>query len=87
MLLKPTDLQRGLAVALLVLSGSLVFAQEEAEPEAETVAEEAPAEEEAEELLDDPELDTQGFDPTADDDFIPSEDIPADAPIDFPTDI
>ena len=29
----------------------------------------------------------QGFDPTADDDFIPSEDIPADAPIAFPTDI
>lgn len=39
------------------------------------------------ELLDDPELDVQGFDPTADDDFIPSEEIPADEPISFPTDI
>ena len=39
------------------------------------------------ELLDDPELDAQGFDPNADDDFIPSEEIPADEPIAFPTDI
>ena len=36
---------------------------------------------------DDPLLDTQGFDPNDDDDFVPSEDIPADAPIAFPTDI
>ncbi len=36
---------------------------------------------------DDPLLDAQGFDPNDDDDFVPSEDIPADAPIAFPTDI
>ncbi len=58
--------------------------------DAEAVAEEGAAtEEEDDPLLDleDPELDMQGFDPTADDDFVPSEDIPADAPIAFPTDI
>lgn len=90
MLLKRTDLRQSLAAALLVLLASVVFAQEDAESEAadaETVAEEAPLEEEAIDGIDDTELDTQGFDPTADDDFIPSEDIPADAPIDFPTDI
>ena len=57
---------------------------------------EAAAEEEADasddiDLLDDSEfdaeLDAQGFDPNADDDFIPSEEIPADEPIAFPTDI
>lgn len=58
--------------------------------DAEAVAEEeAATEEEDDPLLDleDPELDLQGFDPSADDDFVPSEDIPADAPIAFPTDI
>jgi hypothetical protein len=69
--------------------GMLAHAQEDAadDPEPETPVEEAVADDtEAEKELD-PELDAQGFDPTADDDFVPSEDIPADAPIDFPTDI
>lgn len=90
MLLKRTDLRQSLAAASLVLLAPVVFAQEDAESEAadaEPVAEEAQLEEEAIDGIDDTELDTQGFDPTADDDFIPSEDIPADAPIDFPTDI
>ncbi len=100
MLLKPTELQRSLAAILLVLLGSLAFAQDDSgsrsqsgmEADAEPVAEDAAAEADASDetddpLLDDPELDQQGFDPTADDDFVPSEDIPADAPIAFPTDI
>lgn len=90
----------GLSLPLFLLALA-AFAQDDAgeEPADATTAEEpaeAAAAEEAEEdasaeddLLDleDPELDVQGFDPTADDDFIPSEDIPADAPIAFPTDI
>ena len=91
MLKKLTDQGPGLATALLLLLGSVAFAQEEAESEApaegEPAAEEAAEEETTIEGIDDAELDAQGFDPAADDDFIPSEDIPADAPIDFPTDI
>lgn len=90
MLKKLTDQRPGLATALLLLLGSVAFAQEEAEseaPESEPAAEGAAEDETTIEGIDDAELDAQGFDPAADDDFIPSEDIPADAPIDFPTDI
>ena len=90
-----TPLRRLLALATLLLASMVVLAQDDAEDEngeaagadaAET--EEAPAEEEDDLLdLEDPDLDMQGFDPTADDDFIPTEEIPADQPIDFPTDI
>ena len=63
-----------------------------AEPDAaaetpEDANETPPADDEIELGPDDPLLDAQGFDPNDDDDFIPSEDIPADAPIAFPTDI
>lgn len=85
-----------LAAVLLVLSSAAGFAQDDAgqdDPadtssgsEAATEAE-APAADVEDDLIEDPELDVQGFDPTADDDFVPSEDIPADAPIAFPTDI
>ncbi len=37
--------------------------------------------------IDDPELDEQGYDPTEEEDFRPSEDIRADESIAFPTDI
>ena len=87
---------RGFALTLLLVA-SIGFAQEEPEAaeEAGESGTEAAAEteeetaEDADDLLDleDPDLDVQGFDPTADDDFVPSEEIPADAPIDFPTDI
>ncbi len=87
MLLKPTDLRHGLAVALFALLGPVALAQDDSEADAPPAEEEATAEVDAPDELDDPELDVQGFDPTADDDFIPSEDIPADAPIAFPTDI
>ncbi len=88
---------RGFALTFLLVA-SIGFAQEEpeaAEEAGESGTEAAAAEtedetaEDADDLLDleDPDLDVQGFDPTADDDFVPSEEIPADAPIDFPTDI
>ena len=77
--------------ALAVLTASAVAQDEGREPEtaaAEVAAEAAESRpDDDSEPLDDPELDVQGFDPAADDDFIPSEDIPADAPIAFPTDI
>ena len=77
--------------AILCLLAVAAFAQEGDEPAEEAASEpaaEASADTESEEeLIDDPELDAQGFDPTSDDDFVPSEDIPADAPIAFPTDI
>ena len=94
----PTSWWRGLAGMLLVLLSAAGLAQDEAgqsgddetavptESEAAAQDENPPEDAEAE-LLEDPELDAQGFDPTADDDFVPSEDIPADAPIAFPTDI
>lgn len=90
-----TPLRRLLVLATMLLVSMVVLAQDNAEDEngesAETeaaVTEEAPEEEEDDLLdLEDPELDMQGFDPTADDDFIPTEEIPADQPIDFPTDI
>lgn len=78
-------------LALAVLAVPAVAQDEGSEPDTpdtEVVAE--PEEAEASddvELPDDPELDIQGFDPNADDDFIPSEEIPADEPIAFPTDI
>ena len=94
----PTRWWPGLAGMLLVLLSAAGLAQDEAgrsgddetaaATESEVAAEdESPADEAEAELPEDPELDVQGFDPTADDDFVPSEDIPADAPIAFPTDI
>ena len=60
--------------------------QEAPDTEVSTEPDESEANDEVE-VFDDPELDAQGFDPTADDDFVPSEEIPADEPISFPTDI
>jgi hypothetical protein len=83
-----------LAAMLLVLCSAAGFAQDDAGQDDPTdasggseAATEAEAPEAEDDLIEDPELDAQGFDPTADDDFVPSEDIPADAPIAFPTDI
>jgi len=94
----PTSWRPGLAGMLLVLLSAAGLAQDEsarsgdddtaAPTESEAAAQdESPADDAEPELIEDPELDVQGFDPTADDDFVPSEDIPADAPIAFPTDI
>jgi len=94
--LLPTSTYRLLPALLL---GTLLAAahaqEEEATPDnpdetAETDADSPDTPPDDEELdlgPEDPLLDAQGFDPNDDDDFIPSEDIPADAPIAFPTDI
>ena len=80
-------------LAAFALLAAPAAAQEDQNPDEETDAAETAAEadesasSEDVDLLDDPELDIQGFDPDADDDFIPSEEIPADEPIAFPTDI
>ncbi len=81
-----------LLAGLALLTASAVAQDDRGEqeaPDTEASAEQVdePAASDDTELLDDPELDMQGFDPTADDDFIPSEEIPADEPIAFPTDI
>ena len=60
------------------------WAQEEADDEEETETTEVV--EEAAEEVDDSDLDEQGFE-DLDDDFRPSEEIPADESIAFPTDI
>ena len=80
-----------LLAGLVILAAPAVAQDDGSEqeaPDAEVTAEaeESDASDDID-LLDDPELDAQGFDPTADDDFIPSEEIPADEPIAFPTDI
>jgi hypothetical protein len=61
---------------------------EAAQDEAEIVAAEEADESAIDDPeLDDPELDEQGYDPTEEEDFRPSEDIRADESIAFPTDI
>lgn len=47
----------------------------------------AVTDEEVDEEIDEEGLDVQGFEPEDDDDFVPTEDIPADQSIPFPTDI
>ncbi len=80
-------------LAAFVLLAAPAVAQEDQSSDEDTDAAETAAEADESaasddvDLLDDPELDIQGFDPDADDDFIPSEEIPADEPIAFPTDI
>ena len=80
-----------LLAGLALLAAPAVAQEDSSEqetPDTEVSAEaDEPEASDDSELLDDPELDVQGFDPTDDDDFIPSEDIPADEPIAFPTDI
>lgn len=74
-----------MAFALLV---SVAAAQEsDSDPrEEDATTEETDAEEESE-LIDESGLDAQGFEASDDDDFVPTEDIPTDQSIPFPTDI
>jgi len=85
-------------LALLIAAG--VFAQDAEVPEetavetatgsagetAETDVPEAEAETAEEDEVDDSDLDEQGYEED-DDDFVPTEEIPADEPIPFPTNI
>ena len=77
-------------ILLLIFLASPAWAQEEtesAEDQIESQAE-APgaAEADDEEEIDDADLDEQTYDED-DDDFIPTEEIPADEPIPFPSNI
>lgn len=92
---KVTDLQYGAAVRLFLLSlfaiallASFAAAQDAdlTETDDETVAVEAEEESEEVDEIDETGLDEQGFE-DADDDFRPTEDIPTDQSIPFPTDI
>lgn len=62
---------------------------EQASTEPESIEDDAGAgdDEEEEEVEDDSDLDDQSYADTEEDDFRPSEDIPADQSIPFPTDI
>ncbi len=81
-----------LIICLFALSGTAVWAQESAPPAEDAADAAEPADaaeaEEAEETeeLDDSDLDLQTYEQD-DDDFVPTEEIPADEPIPFPTDI
>ena len=74
-----------LLMAGLLLTGTVPAQDQDVEPPAEADTEE-PQEEVAEPEIDETGLDDQGF-TDEDDDFRPSEDIPADQSIPFPTDI
>ena len=78
-----------LAIALTLLLATTGWAQDaESPPQAEETDESAVAEEEPEaEEIDETGLDDENYADIEDDDFRPSEDIPADQSIPFPTDI
>ena len=78
-----------LAVALVLIFAVTGWSQDsETTPAGEEVEQEAAdVEEEADEEIDDSDLDDQSYADIEDDDFRPSEDIPADQSIPFPTDI
>lgn len=78
-----------LFVSILLVSGLLIapaWAQDSESEEAETAGTELEAEDTAAEEVDDSDLDEQIY-TDDDDDFRPSEEIPADQSIAFPTDI
>jgi hypothetical protein len=80
------------AGSLLLFFGAVVAQDADAPAEPDPAATESPETEEAaddvaDEAIDEQGLDVQGFEPEDDDDFVPTEDIPADQSIPFPTDI
>ena len=77
-----------IAATGLALLAAIATAQEPDTdpPDDEASIEEAEADEPAE-SIDESGLDVQGFESSDDDDFVPTEDIPTDQSIPFPTDI
>jgi len=81
-------MHRYLPTILLLIAGAAAWAQESApdeEPEsqaAQETPEQAPADQE-----DDSDLDDESYRDAEEEDFVPTEDIPADQAIPFPTDI
>lgn len=82
-----------LAFALIMLLAVTAWSQDaevpdDTEPVEQTAAEEVePVDEDEDEEIDETGLDDQNYADIEDDDFRPSEDIPADQSIPFPTDI
>ena len=81
-------MHRNLLTLLLLFAGAGAWAQDSApedeaeSPQSREVAEEAAADEE-----DDLDLDEESYRDAEEEDFVPTEDIPADQAIPFPTDI
>lgn len=85
-----------LVLIITFLSGAVAAQQTETPDEAEPTSTDAQDVEEAadestddpaDEVIDEEGLDIQGFEPEDEDDFVPTEDIPTDQSIPFPTDI
>ena len=81
-------MHRNLLTLLLLFAGAGAWAQDSApedeteSPQSREVAEEAAADDE-----DDLDLDEESYRDAEEEDFVPTEDIPADQAIPFPTDI
>lgn len=77
-----------IAVMALASLAAIATAQESnSDAEDEDVTTEQTDADEPAEVIDESGLDQQGFEASDEDDFVPTEDIPADQSIPFPTDI
>ena len=81
-------MHRYVLTILLLAAAALAWAQDSA-PEDETEGQESveAAEEAADEQAEDLDLDEESYRDAEEEDFVPTEDIPADQAIPFPTDI
>ena len=81
-------MHRNLLTLLLLFAGAFAWAQDSApEDEAESPQSREAAEEAADDEEDDLDLDEESYRDAEEEDFVPTEDIPADQAIPFPTDI
>jgi hypothetical protein len=81
-------MHRNLLTLLLLFAGAGAWAQDSApEDEAESPQSREAAEEAAADEEDDLDLDEESYRDAEEEDFVPTEDIPADQAIPFPTDI
>lgn len=75
------------ALALTLLAAAAAAQESNSDAEDDDVTTEETEVDEPAEVIDESGLDDQGFEASDDDDFVPTEDIPADQSIPFPTDI
>ena len=75
------------ATALVLLTFTVAAQESDSDPQEEAATTEQTEAEETNELIDESGLDDQGFEASDEDDFVPTEDIPTDQSIPFPTDI
>jgi hypothetical protein len=81
-------MHRYLLTLLLLFAGVGAWAQDSApKDEAESPESRETADEASAEVDDDPDLDDENYLDAEEEDFVPTEDIPADQAIPFPTDI